>query len=81
LYEPPLIENQGENVQVPFIKDFSPKYLDELQQNTILDRRKRSSKQGSVDYLIVGLKGNNPSKEKCIEIGKVREFYSPLLDN
>jgi hypothetical protein len=45
LYEPPLIEDQGENVQIPSIEDFSPEYLDELQQDTILDRRTRSSKR------------------------------------
>ena len=51
LYETPLIEYQGENVQIPYIEDISPKYLDELQQDTILDRRIRSSKRGHVDYL------------------------------
>ena len=30
LYEPPLIEDQGENVKIPSIEYFSPKYLDEL---------------------------------------------------
>jgi len=30
LYEPPLIEDQGENIQIPSIKDFSPKFLDVL---------------------------------------------------
>jgi len=44
LYVPPLIEDQGENVQIPSIEDFSPKYLDELQEYTILDRITRSSK-------------------------------------
>lgn len=31
LYEPPLIEDQGENIQIPSIEDFSPKFLDEIQ--------------------------------------------------
>ena len=31
LYELPLIEDQGENVQSPPIEDFSLEYLDELQ--------------------------------------------------
>ena len=30
LYEPPLIEDQGENVQIPSIEDFSLEYLDEF---------------------------------------------------
>jgi hypothetical protein len=27
LYEPPLIDDQGEHVQIPSIDDFSPEYL------------------------------------------------------
>ena len=81
LYEPPLIEDQGEKVQIPSIEDFSLEYLDELQQDTILDRRTRTSKRGSVDYLRVGLKDTNASKAKWIEIGKVRELYPHLSNN
>jgi hypothetical protein len=43
LYEPPMIMDQGENVQVPSVDDFSPEYLDELQEDVILDRRVRTS--------------------------------------
>ena len=51
LYEPPLIDDQGSDVQLPSIEDFSPKFLDKLKEDTILDRRTRASKRGSVDYL------------------------------
>jgi hypothetical protein len=44
LYEPPLIDDQGENVQIPSIDDFSLEYLTELHEDTILDRRMRTSK-------------------------------------
>jgi hypothetical protein len=44
LYEPPLIDDQGEHVQIPSIDDFSPEYLIELHEDTILDRRMRTSK-------------------------------------
>ena len=30
LYEPPLVEDQGENVQIPYVEDFSPEFLDVL---------------------------------------------------
>jgi hypothetical protein len=30
LYEPPIIMDQGENVSVPSVDDFSPEYLNEL---------------------------------------------------
>jgi hypothetical protein len=75
LYEPPLIDDQGEHVQIPSIDDFYPKYLTELQEDTILDKRMRTLKRGNVEYLRVGLKGTNPSKAKWIEVGRVRELY------
>jgi hypothetical protein len=78
LYEPPLIDDHGEHVQIPSIDDFSPEYLTELHEDTILDRRMRTSKRGNVEYLRVGLKGTNPSKAKWIEVGRVRELYPHL---
>ena len=51
VYEPPLIDDQGSDVQLPSIEYFSPKFLDELKEDTILDRRTRASKRESVDYL------------------------------
>ena len=30
LYEPPMIEDQGENVHIPTIEDFAPEYMNEL---------------------------------------------------
>ena len=78
LYEPPLIDDQGEKVHIPSIDDFLPEYLSELHEDTILDRRMRTSKRGNVEYLRFGLKGTNPSKAKWIEVGKVRELYAHL---
>ena len=80
LYEPNLIDDHGNDVQLPSIEDFSPEFLDELKEDTILNRRTRASKRGSVDYLQVGLKGIKPRKEKWMEIGKVREMYPHLLN-
>jgi hypothetical protein len=78
LYERPLIDDQGEHIQIPSIDDFSPEYLTKLHDDTILDRRMRTSKRGNVEYLRVGLKGTNPSKAKWIEVGRVRELYPHL---
>ena len=44
LYEPPLIDDQGEHVHISSIDYFSPEYLSELQQDTILHRKIRNSK-------------------------------------
>lgn len=45
LYEPPLVEDQGENNQIPFIEDFSLEYLDVLQQDTILIEEQEKLKE------------------------------------
>ena len=51
LYEPPMILDEDESVQVPTVDDFSLEYLDELQEDAILDRRIKTSQQGVVEYL------------------------------
>ena len=81
LFEPPLIDDQGDHVDLPSIDDFSPEYLDELQQDLILNRRIKTSRRGNFNYLRVGLKGQNPSKAKWMERERVRELYPHLLNN
>ena len=79
-YEPPLIDDQGNDVQLPCIEDLLPKFLDELNEDTLIERRIRASKRGSVDYFQVGLKGSNTSNPKWMEVGKLRELYPHLLN-
>jgi hypothetical protein len=43
LYEPPMILDQDESSQVPSIEDFPPEYLNELQEDIILERKTRTS--------------------------------------
>lgn len=71
--------NQGENLKVPLVDDFSSEYLDKSLENVLLDRRIKASQKGDVEYLHVGLKGIHPSNAQRIEIGKVRELYPHLL--
>jgi hypothetical protein len=78
LFEPPMIMDQGEEVSIPSVHEFSPEYLDELKEDIILDKRMRTSRRGDVDYIQVGLKGTHPSKEKWIEKYKVREIFLHL---
>ena len=80
LYEPPLIDDQGSDIQLPSIEDFLPKFLDDLKEDTILDKRTCTSKRVSVDYIRVGLKGSKPSKARWMEVGKVRDLYPHLLN-
>jgi hypothetical protein len=79
LSEPSMIMDKDEGVQVPKIDDFAPEYLDELQEDVILDKRIKTSRWGDVEYLRVGLKGVHPSKSIWIKIGKVRELYPHLV--
>ena len=51
LYDPPMIMDERENVSLPSVDEFDPKYMDELQEYVILDRRTRTSHKGDVDYL------------------------------
>ena len=80
LYEPLLIADYENDVQMPSIEYFSPEFLDELKEDAIHDRRTRTSRRGNVDYVRVGLKGSKPSKEKLMELEKVRELYPHLLN-
>jgi hypothetical protein len=76
-----MIMDQGEEVSIPSVDEFSPEYLDELKEYIILDKRMRTSRMGYVDYVLVGLKGTPPSKEKWIEKDKVREILPHLYFN
>ena len=78
LYEPPMIMDERENVSFPSVDEFSPEYMDELKEDVILDRIKRTSRRGDVDYLRVGIRGTHPSKSKWIEEEKVREKFRHL---
>jgi hypothetical protein len=78
LFEPPMIMDQDEEVSIPSVDEFAPKYLDELREDIILDIRTRNSHRGDVDYLRVGLKGTHPSNAKWIEKDKVRGLFPHL---
>ena len=43
IYEPPMIIDEDESIQVPTVDYFALEYLDELQEDVILDRRIRPS--------------------------------------
>ncbi len=80
LFEPSLIEDPKEQSQLPSIDDLLPEYLNELKEDTVLDRKVRTTCRGDVEYLRVGHKGSKPSSAKWIEIGQVRQLYPHLVD-
>jgi hypothetical protein len=73
-----MIMDQDEEVSIPSVDEFSLEYLDELQEDIILDRRTRTSHRGDFDYLRVRLKGTHPSKEMWIEKDKLRGIFPHL---
>jgi hypothetical protein len=76
--KPPMIMDQDMEVSIPSVDEFSAQYLDELQEDIILDRKMRTSHRGDVDYLRVVLKGTHPRKAKWIEKDKLRGLFPHL---
>jgi hypothetical protein len=76
-----MITDQDEEVSIPSVDEFDPDYLDELKEDIILDRRRRTSLRGDVDYLGICLKSRHPSKAKWIEKDKMRELFPHLSVN
>ena len=62
LYDSPMIMDQEDNVHVPYVDDFEPKYIDELQKNKILDKRRRTLLRRDAKYICVDHKSMHPSK-------------------
>ena len=75
-----MIEDPEEQSQFPSIDDLIPEYLNELQEDTVLGRKVRTTHKGDVEYLRVMVKGSKPSSAKWIEIGQVRKQYPHLVD-
>ena len=80
MFETSLIEDLEEQSQLPSIDDLLPEYLNELQEDTVLDRKVRIMNRGDVEYFRIGLKGSKPSSAKWIEIGHVRKQFPHLFD-
>jgi len=80
LFQPSLIEDPEKKSELPSIDDLLPKYLNELQEDTVLDREVRTKCRGDVEYLKIGLKGSKLSSAKWIEIGQVRQLYAHLVN-
>eukprot|EP00253_Pinus_taeda_P006756 PITA_06756 len=80
LFEPSLIEDPEEQSQLPSIDDLLLEYLNELQEDTVLDRKVRTMRRGDVEYLRIELKASKPSSARWIEIGQVRTLYPHLID-
>ena len=70
LHESSITMDDNEDVQIPIVDDFALEYLDELQEDAILNRRTRASRQGDVEYLRVGLEGYIQTKKNGWRLGE-----------
>ena len=62
----PMIVDQDVQVQAPSVDDFAPKYLNELQEDVILDKKFRYSQRGDMEFLQVVLKRNAYKKINAV---------------
>lgn len=79
LYEPLMIIDLEEDTKIPTVDGFSPEYMNELREDTILLRKVQTLRSGDVEYIRVGVMGMNPSKARWMEIRRVRERYPQLM--
>jgi len=70
LFEPSMIEDPEEQIQLPSIDDLLLEYLNELQEDTMLHRKVRTTRKGNVEYLKIRLKGSKPSSESGLRLDK-----------
>ena len=57
LFEPSMIEDPEEQSQLPSVDDLLLEYLNELREDTVLDKKVRMTRSGRVEYLRIFLKG------------------------
>jgi len=73
LFEPLMIKDPEEQSKFPSIDDLLPECLNELQEETVIDRKVMTRHMGEVEYLRIALKGSKLSSAKWIEIGQVKK--------
>ena len=79
-FEPSMVENPEQQSQLPSVDDLLCVYRNELQGDTVLDRKAKTTRRGDIEYLRIGLKGSKPSNAKWIDIGQVKKQYPHLVN-
>jgi len=70
LFEPSLIEDLEEQSPLSSIDDLLPEYLNELQEDTVRDRKVRTTHRGDVEYLRLDSKVQNSTVQNGWKLGK-----------
>lgn len=78
LYEPSMIDEEEEQV-LPSLEDLEPNSQGELTEDTILQKRHRTTRHGQHDILQFGFKGQLPDKAKWYTREKVEEKFPRLI--
>jgi hypothetical protein len=78
LYEPSMLDQEEEKV-LPTIEDLEPDAQEELEEDTVLEKKSRTTRQGQCDLWQIRLKGQLPCKEKWYSREKVEEKIPHLI--
>jgi hypothetical protein len=78
LYEPSMLDQEEEQV-LPSVEDLAPDAQAELTEDTVLQKRSRTTRQGQHDLWQIGLKGQLPGKAKWYTREKVEEKFPHLI--
>jgi len=80
LYEPSMLtkDEVGSNQILPSLDDVAPNTMDELKEDSILQKKVCAIRRVEIELWLVVLKGQKPNKSKWMENSKVGELYPHL---
>jgi len=80
LYEPYMMtEDEASLDQIfPSLNDLTPNTMDELKEDSILQKKVYVTRKGEIELWLVGLKGKKPNKARWMGNPRVGELYPYL---
>jgi len=78
LYEPSMLDQEEEQV-LHFVEDLAPDAQAELTEDTILQKRSTTTRQGQQDLWQIGLKRQLPDEAKWYTREKVEEKFPHFI--
>jgi hypothetical protein len=78
LYKPSMLDQEDEQV-LPSIEDLAPNAQAELEEDTVLQKRSRTTRQGQHELWKIGLNGQLLGKAKWYSNEKVEEKFPHLI--
>ena len=80
LYELSMLtkDEVGLDQILPSIDDLASNTMDELKEDTILEKKVHAIRRGEIELWLVGLKRQKPIRSKWMDRYRVKELYSHL---